>query len=95
MRLSVTRALISAALNGELDEVAYATHDVFGVDYPKSCPGVGKELLDPRNTWRDKDAYDKTANMLAESFLRNFQQYAALASPQLLAGGPRVAAGHA
>jgi phosphoenolpyruvate carboxykinase (ATP) len=95
MKLSVTRSLISAALNGELDHVGFATHEVFSVEYPTSCPGVPDGLLDPRNTWRDKDAYDKTANMLAESFVRNFQRYAEFASPEIMAGAPRIAAGHA
>jgi phosphoenolpyruvate carboxykinase (ATP) len=90
MSLPFTRALISAALEGKLENVRYETHDIFGVTMPVSCPGVPSDILNPRNTWRDKDAYDHRANDLAAAFLRNFEKFASFANEEILAGGPRV-----
>ncbi len=90
MSLKVTRALITAALNGALHTVDYKTHDVFGVAYPVSCPQVPSELLDPRNTWTDKEAYDQKANFLAESFLKNFEKFSSSASEEILMGAPQI-----
>jgi phosphoenolpyruvate carboxykinase (ATP) len=90
MSLKYTRALITAALNGELDKVEYVDHVVFGVAKPQTCPGVPAEILNPRNTWADKSAYDKQANALAEAFLKNFEKYADYANEEILAGAPRV-----
>lgn len=90
MSLSITRALIRAALSGELANVDYQTHDVFGLAYPTQCPQVPGELLNPRNTWADKDAYDHKAHYLAESFLKNFEKFAAFANEETLMGGPQV-----
>jgi len=90
INLKVTRALITAALNGDLDTVTYRTHEVFGVDYPTACKNVPTALLDPRNTWSDKDDYDRQANYLAESFLKNFEKYADLASNDMMKGAPKV-----
>jgi phosphoenolpyruvate carboxykinase (ATP) len=90
MSLKVTRALITAALNGELNNVQYEYHDVFGVAMPMQCPNVPTEVLNPRNTWMDKDAYDHKANHLADSFIKNFENFAAYANEEILAGAPRV-----
>jgi len=90
MKLSYTRAMITAALKGELDNVQYDTHPVFGVAYPTSCPGVPSEVLNPRNTWTDKNAYDDKANDLAKQFVKNFEKFAATASEETLAAAPRV-----
>ncbi|MFD1468627.1 phosphoenolpyruvate carboxykinase (ATP) [Hymenobacter caeli] len=92
MKLNYTRAMITAALTGKLDEVKFRPHPVFGVMVPGAVPGVPSEILDPRNTWADKAAYDKTAGDLAEKFVANFQKYAASASEEILAGAPHVAA---
>jgi phosphoenolpyruvate carboxykinase (ATP) len=92
MSLSYTRALITAALNGELDRVDYENHDIFGVAMPVSCPGVPADLLNPRNTWEDKDAYDRKANYLAEAFLKNFEKFAHDANDEIMAGAPHVKA---
>lgn len=89
MSLSYTRALISAALGGQLDTVAYRTHDVFGLAMPVTCPGVPAHILNPRNTWDDKDAYDHRASELAGSFLRNFEKFSSYANEEILAGAPR------
>lgn len=90
MSLKYTRALIAAALNGELDNVQYENHEIFGVAMPKQCPGVPSEVLNPRNTWQDKDAYDAKANQLAGAFLKNFEKFSEFANEQILSGAPRV-----
>jgi len=91
MKLDHTRAMITAALEGKLSEVKFQAHPVFGVQVPKAVPGVPAEILDPRNTWADKDAYDQTANELAEKFVENFKKYADFANEEILAGAPKVA----
>jgi phosphoenolpyruvate carboxykinase (ATP) len=76
-RISIkhTRALLDAALAGELDpgKVEYQEHPVFKLRMPKSCPGVPAEILDPRNTWQDKAAYDAQAIKLRDLFRQNFE----------------------
>lgn len=73
--LAYTRAMINAALKGHLDKVTYEQHPVFGVQMPKRCPGVPETLLNPRYTWRDRNAYDDAADDLGELFRKNFEQY--------------------
>ncbi len=73
MKLSYTRAMITAALEGKLDQVEFNNHPVFGMAVPQSCPNVPAELLNPRNTWADKEAYDAAACNLAQQFIRNFE----------------------
>jgi phosphoenolpyruvate carboxykinase (ATP) len=90
MSLKYTRALITAALNGDLDNVAFENHEVFGVAMPKSCPGVPAEILNPRNTWNDKEAYDNKANFLANAFVKNFEKFSAYANEEILAGAPHI-----
>ena len=91
MKLSYTRAMITAALNGELEGVQYETHPVFGLQMPTTCPNVPVEILNPRNTWTDKALYDTKANDLAGKFVKNFEQYAEGASAEILAAAPKVA----
>jgi phosphoenolpyruvate carboxykinase (ATP) len=88
--LSWTRAMIGAALEGALDEVTYQTHPVFGMEMPLECPGVPASVLDPRNTWEDRAAYDKQASALAAQFIRNFAKYAAGVTEEIKAAGPVV-----
>lgn len=90
MSLKYTRALITAALNEELKDVKYENHDIFGVAVPTSCPGVPSEILSPRNTWKDKEAYDQKANQLAAAFNKNFEKFAEFANKEILAGAPQV-----
>lgn len=90
MSLPHTRALITEALNGGLDKVEFETHPVFGVSMPKSCPNVPAEILNPRNTWKDKEAYDAKANELAAAFNKNFEKFAAKAEAEILAAAPKV-----
>jgi phosphoenolpyruvate carboxykinase (ATP) len=80
MSIKLSRALVSAALNGHLDEVEFVTEPAFGLHIPVSCPGVPPEVLNPRNAWADKAAYDRQAADLAARFQANFQQFEALPS---------------
>ena len=89
MKLSYTRAMITAALTGKLDTVAFDTLPVFDLAIPTSCEGVPSEILNPRATWADKAAYDDTANNLAGQFVKNFEQYAAETSSDILAAAPK------
>ncbi|MBL0066570.1 MAG: phosphoenolpyruvate carboxykinase (ATP) [Bacteroidetes bacterium] len=90
MKLSFTRAMISAALNGELDNVQFETMPVFGLAMPKTCPGVPNEILNPRNTWNDKNEFDAKAQTLAASFVKNFAQYAEYANEEILNAAPKL-----
>ncbi len=90
MKLKYTRAMITAALNGELDDVEFVNHQIFGVAMPTTCPNVPDELLSPRNTWEDKAAYDAKAKDLAGQFVNNFKKYADFASEEILAGAPKA-----
>jgi phosphoenolpyruvate carboxykinase (ATP) len=91
MKLNHTRAMITAALTGKLEEVRFQRHPIFGVAVPGAVPNVPAEILDPRRTWADPEAYDRTAADLAQKFVDNFQKYADFANEQILAGAPRVA----
>ena len=75
MSLKHTRALVNAALDGKLDGVEFVTEPAFGLHIPVSCPGVPTEILNPRNVWADKKAYDRQAADLASRFEANFQQF--------------------
>ena len=86
-----TRALITAALNGDLNKVKYEKHPIFGLSMPTSCPNVPSEMLNPRNTWADKNAYDTKATQLAGALVKNFEQYANFANEEILAAAPKVA----
>ena len=73
--IGLTRAMVHAALQGKLTDVPMEPHPIFRVLVPKACPDVPAEILDPRNTWRDKTAYDQTANELARKFTANFEEH--------------------
>jgi phosphoenolpyruvate carboxykinase (ATP) len=90
MKLRYTRAMISAALSGELDNVNYEKHPVFNLAMPVSCPNVPDHILNPRNTWANKEEYDERANNLAVAFAKNFEQYANCSSDEILNAGPNV-----
>ncbi len=90
MKLSYTRAMITAALKGELDDVEHEAHPVFGMMIPKTCPGVPAEILSPRNTWANKTAYDAQAGNLAAQFIKNFEKYASGANEEILAAAPKL-----
>ena len=88
MDLGYTRAMIRAALEGKLDSVEYEKDPIFGLMIPKSCPDVPSDILNPKNTWSDKEAYDKAAINLAESFAKNIAKFSGIA-PEVLAAGPK------
>ena len=89
MKLPFTRAMITAALEGKLDNVNFEHHPVFGMAMPASCPGVPTEVLNPRNTWADKLAYDEKAKYLAGLFVKNFEKYASGVSKEVLDAAPK------
>ncbi len=90
MKLKYTRAMITAALNGELDNVEYVNHKVFGIAIPQSCPNVPSEIVDPRNTWEDQELYDIKAIELAQKFKANFEKFSAFANTEIMSGAPLV-----
>jgi phosphoenolpyruvate carboxykinase (ATP) len=92
MPLKYTRAMISAVLNGDLGSYKYENyhiHSVFGVAQPRTCPGVPSELLSPRATWNNDEAYYKTAFKLSNAFRENFTQFEEVASEEIRRGGPQ------
>jgi len=92
MKLKYTRAMINAVLNGDLglyNYDDYHIHSVFGVAQPRSCPGVPTEVLSPRTTWNDDEAYYATAFKLTNAFRENFKQFEAYASEEIRRGGPQ------
>jgi phosphoenolpyruvate carboxykinase (ATP) len=90
MKLSYTRAMITAAMNGTLNDVSYEKHPVFGFEMPTSCPDVPSELLIPVNTWENKEDYLKKSYDLAAMFVKNFEKYASQANDEILAAAPKV-----
>ncbi len=88
--LKYTRALITAAISGELQDVEYDYHDVFGIAFPLYSSSVPGTVLNPRISWNNDEAYDQKANYLAEAFLRNFEKFADKASEEVLAGAPTL-----
>lgn len=90
MKLKYTRAMITAALEGKLDDVSFNNDPVFGMAVPETCPGVPAELLQPRNTWADKTAYDEKAKYLAGLFVKNFEKYKDGVSEEILAAAPKA-----
>ena len=87
MNLSYTRAMVRAAVSGGFAKIEFETEQAFGLSIPKSVPGVPTDVLNPRNTWKDKAAYDKQAADLAEKFARNIEKFDVPAA--ILAAGPR------
>jgi phosphoenolpyruvate carboxykinase (ATP) len=90
MKIGYTRAMIRAILNGSLAQTATTPDPIFGVNVPVSCPDVPDEVLQPRNTWGDKDAYDAAAKDLARRFNENFKKYEAGVSEAVRAVAPKV-----
>lgn len=88
--LKYTRAMITAALNGELDNVSFENHPVFGLSMPTECPNVPSEVLSPRSTWANVSDYDAKAQELAEAFVKNFEQFSEFANDEILAAAPNV-----
>ena len=92
MKLSHTRAMISAALEGKLDQVDMVEHPVFGLHVPTSCEGVPSDIWDVRSTWENPNAYDEAALDLAQRFAANFESFASQATEEMKAGAPKIKA---
>jgi phosphoenolpyruvate carboxykinase (ATP) len=90
MKISHTRAMIRAILSGQLAEVETNPDPIFGVGVPASCPDVPAHVLQPRNTWSDKESYDRQARDLAHRFNENFKKYESGVSPAVVAVGPKA-----
>jgi phosphoenolpyruvate carboxykinase (ATP) len=90
MKLKLTRAMITAALEGKLHNIEFDFHPVFGMAVPKECPGVPSEVLDPRSTWADKNAYDEKAKYLAGLFIKNFEKYTDGVSAEVIGAAPHI-----
>jgi phosphoenolpyruvate carboxykinase (ATP) len=91
MPIQHTRALLSAALEGDLADVAFREDKNFGLMVPESCPGVPSEILDPRSTWADGAAYDAQAQDLVARFRENFSQYETHVDDSVKAASPKAA----
>ncbi|MBK0379845.1 phosphoenolpyruvate carboxykinase (ATP) [Mucilaginibacter segetis] len=91
IKLSDTRAMITAALNGELENVDFKHHPVFNLMMPVTCPNVTDDILDPQNIWPVHENYDDKANALANAFVKNFEKYSSLCSPEITKAGPQPA----
>ena len=81
-----TRAMVDDAVEGDLRNVEFEIEPAFGLSIPKACPGVPPEMLNPRNAWSDKAAYDKMAAELRGRFARNFEMFDA--PPEVRVAGP-------
>ena len=90
MKLCYTRAMISAALKSSLNSVKFEKDKVFGFEVPKQCEGVPSEILNPRNTWADKNAYDEKAKYLAGLFIKNFEKFADGVTPEVSNAYPKI-----
>ncbi|MBR0050648.1 MAG: phosphoenolpyruvate carboxykinase (ATP), partial [Firmicutes bacterium] len=89
IKLRYTRAMVTAALTGEIEKAEFVKDPVFGVEVPTSVEGVPSEILIPANTWEDKAAYDEKVKTLATSFIENFKKYTT-ASADIVAAGPKL-----
>ena len=88
MKLKYTRAMITEALEGKLNNVEFVQHPIFGLSMPTTCENVPDEVLNPKDTWSDKNAYDAKAMELAASFRKNFAQFEEFANEEIMNGGP-------
>ena len=91
MKLAHTRAMLTAALSGWLDDAGYSIDPIFGVSIPETCPDVPAKVLNPASMWKDRKGYETAARDLANRFDENFRQYADQASKEVIAAGPKAA----
>jgi phosphoenolpyruvate carboxykinase (ATP) len=90
MKIAYTRAMITAALTGQLDTVSYKKHPILNLDMPTTCPGVPDGVLDPRSTWPDPAQYDQQARKLAGMFVENFKSFQGDVAPAVKEAGPKA-----
>ena len=90
MKIAYTRAMITAALTGQLDDVEYVTHPILNLAVPTSCPGVPASVLDPRSTWPDPAKYDEQAKALAKMFADNFKTFEQDVAASVKDAGPKA-----
>jgi len=84
--------MITAAMNGKLDNVEFKTQPIFELAIPTECEGVPSEVLNPVDTWEDKAAFEETAQNLASQFIKNFAQFEAETSDAIMSAAPKVMA---
>ena len=90
MKLKYTRAMVTAALNGTFDDVEHKHDEVFNVDIPQTCPNLPSEIMNPRDTWADKAAYDAQAKKLAKMFQDNFTKKYPNMPKNIAEAGPKA-----
>lgn len=91
IQLSHTRAMVKAILTGALQDASWSPDPIFGISIPDNCPDVPSEILQPRQTWKDKAAYDLKARELAAMFKKNFDENLPDAPAKFEAAGPQIA----
>jgi phosphoenolpyruvate carboxykinase (ATP) len=89
-KIAYSRAVVKAAIDGDLNTVEYVADPIFGFAVPTECPGIPSDLLDPRSTWPDQGEYDVKARELAGLFVENFREFAAGVTDEIVAAGPTV-----
>ena len=89
IKIKYSRAMVTAALDGTLDSVKYRHDELFNLDIPITCPDVPSEILDPKNTWVDKDSYNLSSRKLAQMFTDNFEKFKEV-SDEIKKAGPKL-----
>jgi phosphoenolpyruvate carboxykinase (ATP) len=90
IKLSYTRAMITAALHGELDTVPMEKEPVFWLSIPMECPRVPKNILNPQKLWQNKEAFDEKRKFIVQLFNKNFERYANNVTEEIRAAGPKI-----
>ena len=90
IKLKYTRNMICAALNNNLNDIEFQSKNIFGLNIPNSCPNVPSEILNPKNTWKNKELYDEKAKKLAYAFNKNFEKFREYSNNEILAAAPKV-----
>jgi phosphoenolpyruvate carboxykinase (ATP) len=90
MSLKDTRRMIQAALDGSLNDISFENFEVFNFQVPTNIKGIDKNMLQPKNTWKDPSLYDKALNDLAQLFIHNFKQFEAGVSQAIKEAAPII-----
>jgi len=90
MSIKATRACVDAIVSGSIHDAEFATDPIFGFEVPTSIPGVEPQLLNPKSTWEDQDAYDKKSKELATMYIKNFEKYEGQGSVDYTKFGPKI-----